>query len=74
VTERLRDNPDDLEVLVGMTAEALGMPAVYVEKDFWVTEVLRVASVERTVALPDGSMAPATLLSPGSTTFAVTRR
>jgi len=34
VTERLRDNTDELEALVGVAAEALGMPAVYVEKDF----------------------------------------
>ena len=55
MTERLRDNPDDLEALVGITAEALGMPAVYVEKDFWVTEVLRAASIDRSVEFPDGS-------------------
>ncbi len=55
MTDRLRDNPDDLEALVGGTAEALGISAVYVEKDFWVTEVLRSASVDRSVALPGGS-------------------
>lgn len=57
MTERLRDNLDDLEALVGVTAEAFDIPSAYVEKDFWVTEVLRAASVERTVALPDGSTA-----------------
>ena len=65
MSERLRENPDDLEALVGLTTEALGMPALYVEKDFRVTEVLRVASVDRTVALPDGSTAPRTFTVKG---------
>ena len=69
MTERLRDNPDDLEALVGVTAEALRMPAVYVEKDFWVTEVLRAASIERTVALPAGSTAPTTFTFKGGTSL-----
>lgn len=69
MTERLRDYADDLEALVGVTAEALGMPAVYVEKDFWVTEVLRAASVDRTVALPDGSTAPTTFTFKGGTSL-----
>lgn len=67
--ERLRDNPDDLEALVGVTAEALGMPASYVEKDFWVTEVLRAASVDRIVALPDGSTALTTFTFKGGTSL-----
>lgn len=65
MTERLRDNLDDLEALVGVTAEAFDIPSAYVEKDFWVTEVLRAASVERTVALPDGSTAPTTFTFKG---------
>lgn len=69
MTERLRNNSDDLEALVGVTAEALGMPAVYVEKDFWVTEVLRAASVDRTVALSDGSTAPTTFTFKGGTSL-----
>lgn len=67
--ERLRDNPDDLDALVGLTAEALGMPAVYVEKDFWVTEVLRAASAEQTIALPVGSLAPVTFTFKGGTSL-----
>lgn len=67
--ERLRDKPDDLEAIVGITAEALGMPALYVEKDFWVTEVLRAASADRTVALPDGSTAPVTFTFKGGTSL-----
>lgn len=69
MTDRLRGNPDDLEALVGLTAEALGMPAVYVEKDFWVTEVLRAASIDLTVALPDGSTAPVTFTFKGGTSL-----
>lgn len=69
MTERLRENPNDLDALVGITAEALGMPAVYVEKDFWVTEVLRAASVEQGIALPDGSLVPVTLTFKGGTSL-----
>ena len=69
MTERLRDNLDDLEALVGVTAEAFDIPSAYVEKDFWVTEVLRAASVERTVALPDGSTAPTTFTFKGGTSL-----
>lgn len=69
MSERLRDNADDLDALVGLTAEALGMPAVYVEKDFWVTEVLRAASAEQAIALPDGSVAPVTFTFKGGTSL-----
>lgn len=69
MTERLRENPNDLDALVGITAEALGMPAVYVEKDFWVAEVLRAASVEQAIALPDGSLVPVTCTFKGGTSL-----
>lgn len=55
MTERLRDNPDKLDVLVGQAAVALGIPPAYVEKDFWVTEVLRAASPARTISASDGT-------------------
>ncbi len=45
------------------------MPAVYVEKDFWVTEVLRAASVSQTMPLPDGSLAPMTFTFKGGTSL-----
>jgi hypothetical protein len=38
---RLRDAPDDLFALVGEASEALGLPQEFVEKDFWITEILR---------------------------------
>jgi len=38
---RLRDNPDDFLALIARTSEARGLPSAFVEKDFWVTELLR---------------------------------
>lgn len=38
----LRSAPDELAALVGVASEALSLSAELVEKDFWVTEVLRV--------------------------------
>ena len=44
---RLREHPDDLFALVGQASDALGLPLEFVEKDFWITELLR--SVARPV-------------------------
>lgn len=44
---RLREHPDDLFALVGQASEALGLPLEFVEKDFWIIELLR--SVARPV-------------------------
>jgi predicted nucleotidyltransferase component of viral defense system len=44
---RLREHPDDLFALVAQASEALGLPLEFVEKDFWITELLR--SVARPV-------------------------
>ncbi|MCK6480733.1 MAG: nucleotidyl transferase AbiEii/AbiGii toxin family protein [Planctomycetes bacterium] len=38
---RLREAPDDLFALVGRTAEAMRLPPEFVEKDYWITELLR---------------------------------
>lgn len=38
---RLRDTPDDLFALAGRASAELGLPLEFVEKDFWVTELLR---------------------------------
>lgn len=38
---RLRDHPADLAALVSRAADQLGLPLADVEKDFWVTELLR---------------------------------
>lgn len=40
----LRTSPDELEVYVTRIAELTGIPAAHLEKDFWVTEVLRGAA------------------------------
>jgi Nucleotidyl transferase AbiEii toxin, Type IV TA system len=41
VVPRLRDRPDDLYALVSAASEATRIPVEFVEKDFWVTELLR---------------------------------
>ena len=41
---KLRDHPDDLAALVSRTSEATGIPAAFVDKDFWVVELLRSVS------------------------------
>jgi len=38
---KLRDSRDDHFALVGATAQALKLPAEFVEKDYWITELLR---------------------------------
>lgn len=38
---KLRDTPDDLFALVGEASDYLGIPPEFVEKDYWVTELLR---------------------------------
>lgn len=53
---RLREQPDDLAALVDQASRALGIPPVFVEKDFWVTEVLRAVAqpVDGVVAIFKG--------------------
>lgn len=41
VSFRLVENPDEVSVLADEVAENTGLPKTHVEKDFWVTEVLR---------------------------------
>jgi len=41
VSGRLVDDPDAVAVLAARVADGTGIPAAHVEKDFWVTEVLR---------------------------------
>lgn len=49
MSPRLREDADSLNALVAQTARARGLDPAYVEKDFWVTEVLRAAAVDRAV-------------------------
>ncbi len=44
MTAPLRARLDELDVYVTRVAETTGIPAAHLEKDFWVTEVLRGAS------------------------------
>lgn len=67
--ERLRQHPDDLAALVAQTATARGMPAPYVEKDFWVTEVLRSAATDREVGLPNGASGSVRFIFKGGTSL-----
>lgn len=69
MTARLRDHPDDLTALIQQTADTRRIPASHVEKDFWVTEVLRVASAPREVRLTDGSRAAVTFTFKGGTSL-----
>ena len=69
MNERLRQHPDDLDALVARTATARKLPPAYVEKDFWVTEVLRAAVAEREVPMSDGSTQRVTFLFKGGTSL-----
>jgi Nucleotidyl transferase AbiEii toxin, Type IV TA system len=66
---QLRMEPDDLDALVAATAEALGIDAAFVEKDFWVIEVLRAATREITVRAKDGQQHPIEIIFKGGTSL-----
>jgi len=67
--EQLRSDPDALAALVARTAEATGVVEAYVEKDFWATEVLRVASRAREAPLTDGGSIQVEFLFKGGTSL-----
>jgi hypothetical protein len=69
VPPRLRDSPDDLDALLGQAAEALNRPFSFLEKDFWAMEVLRVASVDRQIALKDGGTGTVKAVFKGGTSL-----
>lgn len=50
----LRNEPDSLDALIAATADTLTIDAAFVEKDFWVIEVLRAATGGFTVLAKDG--------------------
>lgn len=52
---RLREHRDDLRALISLTAEAREIGSIFVEKDFWVTEVLRAATAPVGIVARDGS-------------------
>jgi hypothetical protein len=41
ITDRLVEDPDAVAVLASTVSDRTGIPAAHIEKDFWVTEVLR---------------------------------
>ena len=41
VSYRLVENPDEVSVLAAQVSENTGLPRTHIEKDFWITEVLR---------------------------------
>lgn len=66
---RLRDTREDLLALIGATAAHLGIDSTFVEKDFWVTEVLRAATAPLEVQAKDGSMHPVGTVFKGGTSL-----
>jgi len=66
---RLKDDPDTLNALVATTADALGIDAAFVEKDFWVIEVLRAATKDVVVVDKDGQCHPVTAIFKGGTSL-----
>jgi hypothetical protein len=66
MSTRLREDRNALNALITRAANALGINPAYVEKDFWATEVLRVASVERRI---EGSTKPVRFIFKGGTSL-----
>lgn len=52
MSQKLRDYPAELLALAQLVADHFSISAVYVEKDFWVTEVLR-ATMSKSLVPPD---------------------
>lgn len=65
----LRDHLDDLSALINLTARARGVAPAYIEKDFWVTEVLRAATEPIEVESTDGTRHPVHTIFKGGTSL-----
>lgn len=65
----LREQRDDLSALVSLTADALRIAAVFVEKDFWVTEVLRAATAPIELEARGGSRHSVSQIFKGGTSL-----
>lgn len=65
----LRDNPEDLRALVSSAAAHLELDPSFVEKDFWVTEVLRAAAGPRAVVDKMGAGHEVRLIFKGGTSL-----
>ncbi|OHU47350.1 hypothetical protein BKG82_27250 [Mycobacteroides chelonae] len=66
---RLRDTREDLPALIGATAAHLQIDSTFVEKDFWVTEVLRAATAPLEIQAKDGSTHPVGTIFKGGTSL-----
>lgn len=66
---RLREAPADLATLVGLTADSLRIDAGFVEKDFWVIEVLRAATSGAQITAKDGKKYPVQTIFKGGTSL-----
>ena len=70
MSPRLRDEPDTLAVLIQQVADAAGVRASFVEKDFWAIEVLRAARTTRAIRLKDvGGIGEVSMLFKGGTSL-----
>lgn len=65
----LRDHPEDLQGLIGAAAAARALDQIFLEKDFWVTEVLRAATAPRTLVARDRSEHPVGTIFKGGTSL-----
>lgn len=68
-TPTLRSSPDDLTALVDAAARHYGLPQAFVEKDFWVIEVLRSATQVRTITDKSGKALPVVAVFKGGTSL-----
>ncbi len=66
MTARLSDDLDSLNALVSRVAGHTSLEPSYVEKDFWATEVLRIASRSRPIV---GSYEPVEFIFKGGTSL-----
>lgn len=65
----LREHRDDLRALIGLTAQARGIGDIFVEKDFWVTEVLRAATAPVELVAKDQNRFPVRTIFKGGTSL-----
>lgn len=65
----LRDHPEDLQGLIGAAAAARALDQIFLEKDFWVTEVLRAAIAPRTLVARDRTEHPVGTIFKGGTSL-----
>lgn len=65
----LRDHLDDLQALIGAAADARNLDLGFVEKDFWLTEILRAATAPLSITAKDGSQHAVRTIFKGGTSL-----